>query len=345
MEGQKKMKKRITNLLAAAMILMLCLGAFAGCAQSKDDSTAAKTDQTSMKTTFHIASLKGPTTIGLVKLMSDAEAGTANNDYQVNMYGTPDEIVPKLVNGDVDVALVPCNLASVLYNKTEGAVQVAAINTLGVLYVVESGDTVKSVADLKGKTVYSTGKGTTPEYALNYILKKNGIDPAKDLTIEYKSESTEVAVELSKGANVIGILPQPYVAAVQAQNSKVRVALSLTDEWNKVSTDSTMITGVLVVRKEFADKNPEAFAQFLNDYKASTEYANVNVAKTAVLVEKYGIVPKAAIAEKAIPACNITYIEGAQMKQKISGYLSVLYDADPQSVGGALPKDGFYYQR
>ena len=338
------MKKRITKLLAAALILTLCAAALPGCGQTKQESTASNTDKTA-KTTFHIASLKGPTTIGLVKLMSDQEAGTANNDYQVNMYGTPDEIVPKIVSGDIDVALVPCNLASVLYNKTEGAVQVAAVNTLGVLYIVESGDTVKSIADLKGKTIYSTGKGTTPEYALDYILKKNGIDPAKDLTIEYKSESTEVAVELAKGENVIGVLPQPYVAAVQAQNSKVRVALSLTDEWNKVSTDSSMITGVLIVRKDFAEKNPKAFEQFLNDYKASTEYTNANVAKTAELVAKYGIVEKAAIAEKAIPACNITYIDGPEMKTKISGYLSVLYDADPQSVGGALPKDGFYFQR
>ena len=163
--------------------------------------------------------------------------------------------------------------------------------------------------------------------------------------IEYKSEATEVAALLAKDEGVVAVLPQPYVAAVQTQNSKVRVALSMTDEWDKVSKDSHMVTGVLLVRKEFAEQNSEAFSKFLDEYKASTEFANADIEQTAVLAEKYGIVEKAAIAEKAIPACNITFIEGAEMKTVISGYLNVLYLADPKSVGGALPEDGFYFER
>jgi NitT/TauT family transport system substrate-binding protein len=222
---------------------------------------------------------------------------------------------------------------------------VAAINTLGVLYVVESGDTVHSIQDLVGKTVYSTGKGTTPEFALNYILNANGIEPGKDITIEYKSEATEIAAMLTDTENTIAVLPQPYVTAVQMQNDKVRVAMSLTEEWDKVSTESSMVTGVVLVRKAFAEENPVAFSEFLDEYKASTEYVNANVEEAAVWVESYGIVAKAPIAVKAIPACNITYIDGDEMKTKVSGYLEVLFNADPKSVGGALPKDDFYFNR
>lgn len=326
--------------ICIAASLILALGMLTACSDNGEDAEGP-----AESTVFRIASLKGPTTMGMVKLMSDAETGDTAHDYRVNMYGTADEIVPKLINGELDMALVPCNLAAVLYNKTEGAVQVAAINTLGVLYVVESGDTIQTIKDLKGKTVYSTGKGTTPEYGLNYLLKQNGIDSAKDLTIEYKSESTELAVMLAEKEKAIAVMPQPFVTIVQTQNDKVRTALSFSDEWDKVSDDSSLVTGVLLVRKSFAEENKAAFSEFLDEYKASTEYVNANTEDAGVLIEKYGIVPNAVIATKAIPACNITCIEGDEMKMKVGGYLSVLFEANPQSVGGALPEDDFYYQR
>lgn len=328
---------------AIILTLALCFGLLAGCAATETDEPDVP--DVAEQTTFRIASLKGPTTIGMVKLMNDAEEGMVKHDYQFEVYGTADEIVPKLVNGELDVALVPCNLASVLYNKTEGAVQVAAINTLGVLYVVESGDTVQSIEDLAGKTVYSTGKGTTPEFALNYVLNQNGINPGNDVTIEYKSESTEIAAMLETADDTIAVLPQPYVTVVQMQNDEVRVALSLTEEWDKVSTDSSMVTGVVLARKAFIEENPIAFNEFLEEYSASTDYVNANIEEASVWVEKYGIVAKAPIAAKAIPACNITYIDGEEMKTMVSGYLKVLFDANPQSVGGALPDDEFYFNR
>jgi NitT/TauT family transport system substrate-binding protein len=329
---------------AFLLVLALCFGLLAGCGTTGTEDPEAEPEVADL-TTFRIASLKGPTTMGMVKLMNDAEEGAVKHDYQFEVFGTADEVVPKLVNGDLDIALVPCNLASVLYNKTQGAVQIAAVNTLGVLYVVESGDTVQSIQDLVGKTVYSTGKGTTPEFALNYILNQNGIEPGKDVNIEYKSEATEIAVMLENAENTIAVLPQPYVTAVQMQNEKVRVALSFTEEWDKVSPDSGLVTGVVLVRKAFAEENPLALSEFLDDYKASTKYVNANVEEAAAWVEKYGIVAKAPIAVKAIPACNITYIEGDDMKAKVGGYLQVLFDANPQSVGGALPEDDFYFKR
>lgn len=335
------MKKRIALLL----VMLLCLGIFASCGGTEGTGEPADDQESAEVTTFHIASLKGPTTMGMVKLMKDAEAGNVKHDYQFGIYGTADEVVPKLINGDIDIALLPCNLAGVLYNKTEGAVQVAAINTLSVLYVVESGDTVHSVRDLIGKTVYSTGKGTTPEFAFNYILSKNEIDPSKDLNIEYKSESTEIAALLQDSDDAIAVLPQPYITTVQMQNDKVRMALSFNDEWNKVSPESSMVTGVVLVRKAFVEENPAAFSEFLDEYKASTEYVNDNVEEAAEWIAEYGIVAKAPVAVKALPASSIVYIDGVDMKSRVEGYLKVLFDANPQSVGGALPEDDFYFNR
>lgn len=292
---------------------------------------------------FTIAGLKGPTTMGMVKLMEQAGHTGSANLYNVTMYGTPDEILPGIISGSIDVAAVPANLASILYNRTQGAVTVAAINTLGVLYVVEAGEKIQSIEDLRGKTIYSTGQGTTPEYALNYILTQNGIDPAKDVTIEFKSEATEVAAMLATSSDAVAVLPQPYVTAVQMQNDKVRIALDLTKEWDKVSEQSSMVTGVLVARKEFVESNPEAFALFLEDYAASIEWVNANTSQAAELIAQFGIVEKAAIAEKALPYSNIVFIAGSIMQQKLSGYLQVLFEQNPQSVGGALPGEDFYF--
>ena len=343
------MMKRVMSLglsLALAISLAACSGSVSEAVSSASataEPTAAPEAEAPV-TTFRIAGLKGPTTMGMVKLMSDAEAGETHQDYQVTMYGAADEVVPLLVKGDIDLAAIPANLAANLYNQTEGKVQVAAINTLGVLYVVTTGDDGKSVEDLKGKTVYSTGKGTTPEYVLNYILKENGIDPEKDLTVEYKSEATEVAAALQAAdEGAIAVLPQPYVTAAQSQIEGLNVALNLTEEWNKVSTDSDLVTGVLVASTEFIEQNEAAFEEFLKDYQASIEWVNSNTADAAELVANYGIVAKAPLAQKALPACNITYVDGAEMKTKLSGYLQVLFDQNPKAVGGAMPGDDFYY--
>lgn len=315
--------KRAISLLAAVFILMMCV------------APAAPAEGTAVR----VASLKGPTSMGLVKLMrDDAETGA----YRFTVAGTADEIVPLIAKGELDIALIPCNLASVLWNKLKGGVQISAVNTLGVLYVVEAGDTVHSVADLKGRTLYSTGKGTTPEYALNHVLKLSGIDPAKDLAVEYKSESAEVAAALSSGTADIAMLPQPYVTAVMAQNPGLRVALSLTDEWAKVDAGSRLVTGVVAVRKAFADEHPDLLKTFMEGYDASQAYVNANPDEAGQWIADLGIVAKASLAAKAIPACNIVCITGDEMKAAVSGYLAALFEADPASVGGRLPDDSFY---
>lgn len=291
--------------------------------------------------TARVAALKGPTAMGLAQLMT-----SDSSNYDWTLAASADEITPKLVQGQLDIAAVPANLASVLYNNTQGQIQVLAVNTLGVLYIVESGDTVHSVEDLRGKTIYSSGKGSTPEYALDYMLSQNGIDPESDVTIEWKSEHAECVAALAAEENAIAMLPQPFVTTAQAKNETIRVALDLTEEWEKLSSTAekpaTLITGVAVVRKGFAETNPELVDQFLEDYQASVEFALNSVNETAALIGELDIVPEA-VAKKALPQCNITFLAGQEMKDKLSGYLQTLFDQNPKAVGGTMPGDDFYY--
>lgn len=320
------MKKLVSMLLALTLVLIM------GCAQAEDS--------TSETTAVRIGALKGPTSMGMAQMLKDAADG--NSNYQFTIAGAPDEITALLVKGELDVAAVPSNLASVLYNNTNGGVKVAMINTLGILYVVEAGDTVNSVADLKGRTVYSSGKGATPEYSVDYILNQNGIDPETDVTVEFKSEHTELAAALQSGTADLAVLPEPFVTTVLAGNDNLRVALNLNEEWDKVSDGSGMVTGVLVVRSEFAEQHPDELTALLEAYEQSVNFVNENPAEAAAIIEQNGIA-KAAVAEQAIPKCNIVFISGNEMRTKVEGFLEILFDMNPKAVGGALPGDDFYY--
>lgn len=350
------MKKILSLLLAVALLASLaaCGAASSNVASSEPASSAAASseaasseaaaepEQLSTDEPLRIAGLKGPTTMGLINLLPMMESGEAAVEYDLQLYGAADEIVPLLIKGELDMAAIPANLAATLYQKTEGEIQALAVNTLGVLYVVEKGETVQSIADLKGRTLLSTGKGTTPEYVLRYILTQNGLDPDKDVDIVYYSEATEVTAQMAVAEDAIAVLPQPYVTAAGIQDETLRVALDLTEEWNKVC-DTQLITGVTIVRKEYAEAHPDVVAVFLADYAKSVEAANTDLDGTAALCEAQGVVAKAAIAKKALPNCNIVFQTGSELEANVSAYLQVLYDADPTAVGGALPEADFYY--
>lgn len=290
-----------------------------------------------------VGGLKGPTSMGIASLGVESSEYEAHNSYEKVMVTAADELMAELLSKKVDIALIPANVASVLYNKTEGGIKVIDINTLGVLYVVETGDEIASVEDLNGKTVYLTGKGTTPDFVLQYLLAGHNLT-AEDVKLEYKSEPTEVVSVLAEDDTAVGLLPQPFVTVAQAQNEKIRIALDLTKEWDALQEDgSALVTGVTVVRTEFLEENEEAVAGFLEDHEHSTAYTNEHPEEAAALIEELGIVAKAPIAQKAIPMCNITYIDGEEMQDKLGGYLEALYEMEPKSVGGALPDEAFYY--
>lgn len=328
------MKQKVLSLTLVACFI---LSMITGC-RNNSDSPEAVTKNKSID--INIGCMKGPTAIGMIKLLSDSDSKKSVNTYNYTIAGTADEISTGLIKGDLDIAAVPCNLASVLYNKTEGEIVTVAINTLGVLYIVEAGETVSNVDDLKGKTIYSTGQGTTPEYTLRFLLSSAGIDPDNDVDIQYKAEAPEVLAAMSQNPEAVAMLPQPYTTVALNSNDSFRIALDVTKEWEALS-DSTVVTGVLVARASFIKENNEAFHNFLNEYKTSTEYANSNINDTATLLESFDIF-KAPIAKQAIPYCNVTYIDGSAMKEQALAYLKVLYDQNPAAIGGKLEEGMFY---
>lgn len=292
-------------------------------------------------TTIRIAGLKGPTSMGMVKLMEESDEGETEGDYEFTLAGSADEVTPKLVKGDLDIAAVPANLACVLYNNTQGQVDVIAVNTLGVLYLVSKDVEISSIKDLKGKTIYGAGKGSTPEYTLRYILEKNGIDPDNDVTIEWKSEHTEVVQAMATSDDAIGLLPQPFVTVAKSQIEGIDIAVDLNEEWNKIGDDSQLVTGVLVARRDFLDKYPQATGQFIREYADSVEWVNENVDDAAALIDKYGIV-KEDVAKEALPKCNIVCITGMEMTNSLYPYLTILYNENPEAIGGNLPGPDFF---
>lgn len=327
-------KKRIKNY---GMLSVLAVGSMLMCmgtgALAEDSVT--------------VMALKGPTAMGMVSFMNEADQGEITEEnYEFQIAASPDEVSPAIVQGTVDIAAVPANLASVLYQKTDGGVQVLSINTLGVLYLVGNGDTIQDISELKGKTIYASGKGATPEYALNYILKENGLIPGEDVQIEWKSEHTECVAALTEHPDEIALLPQPFVTTAQSKNSSLQVVLDLTDEWDKIQEknngNSSLVTGVTIVRTEFAQEHPEVLKDFMEHYEESVSFVNSNTEEAAKLIGGYDIVPEE-IAKKALPECNIVCIDGNEMKEKLSGYLEVLKQENPQAVGGTLPTDEFYY--
>lgn len=329
-----KWKQFIGKAMACVLALTMTGALLAGCGAAKEE-----------RTTIRVGALKGATTLGLLPLKDKAAKGEAKEDYEFTMATAADELLPLMIKGELDIALLPANVAGILYQKTNCEVTVIDINTLGVLYMVSGDDSIGSVADLAGRTIYLTGKGTTPDYVLRYILSANGIDADTDCTLEYKSEATEVAALLAEDTGAIGLLPQPFVTAACAQNEALSVILDMNEEWEALQGEdgSRLVTGVTVVRTEFLEAHEDAVRTFMEEHQASAESMNTDVENGAKLAVASEIIAKEPIALKALSECNITYIDGEEMKQALSGYLEVLYEQSPDSIGGALPADSFYY--
>lgn len=307
---------------------------------SFDGSSGEPTEERPAGEDVRIAALKGPTGLGMAALMKMNQVGMSANRYDFLIENSPDAIPAMVISGSVDIAAMPVNMASVVYNKTEGGVTLLAVNTLGVLHLLTTGEEIASITDLEGKTIYATGQGATPEYTLNYILEKNGVNA----TVEYKSEHAELATLVAAGQAPIAMLPEPFVTTTVAQSQSTKIALDLTEEWGKVSDGTPLTTGCVVVRNEFLKANPEVVEAFLNEYQASCEMAEQNVDEVAAFAEEFEILPNQQVALQAIPRSNIAYLGGKEMMDAVSDYFQVLYDANPQSVGGAIPNEDFFYQ-
>ena len=334
----KHIRSLVSLLLALTLVLSLtACGTQANTEPEQPDDTPAPAE-------VNLYVLSGPTGIGAMNLWATADAGETQNTYHITMPGANDEVVAAISNGDADIAAVATNLAATLYNKTNGGVTVLAVNTLGVLSLLGSGQEIASIADLAGKTIYAPGQGANPEYILRYVLSGNGLDPDKDVTIRFVGEGSELLTVWQADPEAVIMAPQPVATSILMQNENTRTLFNMTDEWDKVSGgDSTLMMGCVIVRNAFLQENPGAVELFLQEYAASIEKAQSDVEGTAALCEQYGLIPKAALAQKAIPSCGLTFVTGAEMKSALSGYLQVMFDADPKSVGGAMPGDDFYY--
>ena len=302
------------------------------------DAAGGDSEDLSDTSVMKIGALKGPTAMGMAQLLDDEE-------YEFSIVAAPDEIVPMIVQGQVDIAAVPANLSSVLYQKTDKNISVLAVNTLGVLYLVENGDSIQSVEDLKGKTIYASGKGATPEYALNSVLEANGLDPEKDVTVEYKSEHAEVVAALAQDQTAVGLLPQPFVTTALMKNENLRVALDLNDLWESSVTDgSKLVTGVVIARNDYLKEHEADVDAFMDAYKNSVEFVNSDTDAAAKIIGDHDIIPEE-VAKKALPQCSIVFMEGDEMQTILSGYLNTLNEQNPEIIGGQLPDEDFYYKR
>lgn len=333
------MKKIISLLLTLVLVLGLT-----ACGAAKTDSSVPTEPSVNLKEiACNVFAIKGPTGIGLVNLMKNVDDGKGALDYKINLVGSNEEIVAKFASTEADIAAVATNMAAMLNKTTANGVTVLAVNTLGVLSLVSKGEEITSIADLKGKTIYSTGQGANPEYIANHILEENGLKVGTDVTLEFVTEPTELVAKVVSNEKAIVIAPQPVATAITVKDQNAKIVFDINDEWNKVS-DTELVMGCVIVRNEYLSDYPEAVEQFLKDYEASIKEVNSNVDGAAALCESYGIVTPAAVAKKAIPYCNIVFQSGKEMKENLSAYLKFLFDRNPRSVGGVLPEDNFYYE-
>ena len=344
------MKKRILAIMACALLALTACGktnvkesVSSGESGSEQTTVAQSSENESSLGTIKLGGLKGPTSIGMVKLLDDAKKGSLSYSVTFDMETAPDVMAPQLLNGEVDIATLPVNMGSVLFNKSDGKVVMLDASTLGVLYILEKGDmNIKSIDDLKGKTIVAHGQGATPEYSLGYILSAHGMDINKDVTMDWKSSADEVLAAVENMDSAVVMLPQPFVTVAQTKMPDLQTVLDLTKEWDAIGTVGKLITAGIFVRSDFLESNKQLVDEFLDDYTDSVKWINENVEEASKLVEENDII-KAPVAAKAIPYCNLVSITGDEMKKDAEDYLKTLFDADPKSVGGALPGEEFYY--
>jgi len=328
------MKKKLLVVLA----ILCCL--LSACAAPK--TTPEEPEETPKeKEVVRFGILKGPTGIGSSYLLEQNANGTALNQYEVTLEADAQNIIASVVSGQLDIAAVPTNAASALYNKTEGKIQILALNTSGVLYILEKGNTIASFADLKGKKIYATGQGANPEYVLNYLLSSNGLTVGTDVEVEFL-DSAELTTKAASGEVDVCMLPVPAVTTVLVKNSEMRSALNLSEEWDKLNNGSMLTMGCVIVTKDFAQNHADAVTNFLKEYEESINYVKANPQEAGAFCEKFEIIPAAAVATKAIPDAGLIFVKGADIRPAIEGYYKVLFEADPKSIGGKLPQDDFY---
>ena len=293
--------------------------------------------------TVKVATLAGPTGMGMAEMIVGGVNLGENITTEFTVAGAPDQITAGVISGEYQIAAVPTNLAAVLFNKTEGKVILGAVNTLGVINIVaDESEGIKSIADLKGKTMVASGQGSTPEYVLNYLLQKNGLTPGVDVTINYVAEHSEAATLLVSGGATIAMIPEPFVTTVTSKKPNFKVAVDLTAAWETATNGSQLQMGCLVINKEWAEANPKLVENFMTAYEKSVKSVNDNPVEGAKNIVTAGIMADAALAEKAIPNSNIVFIPAKDAQADLEEYYTILAGFEPKAIGGKVPGEDFY---
>ncbi|MBF8983950.1 ABC transporter substrate-binding protein [Lutibacter sp. B2] len=322
--------------ILSVLIVIILLFSIGGCSKQEDSYK---------KEIVNIAGLKGPTSIGMIKMFEEKPLLGENLESEYEVAQSPDILVSKLLSKEVDFAALPTNVAAKLYNKKVGY-ELVAVNTWGVLYIMTQDEDIKDWNDLKGKHINAIAKGSTPDIVFRYLLEKHGLNPETDVTLDYTLGHIELAQSMVAGKVKIALLPEPFVTMVKMKNKEASIAMNIQDEWkNTLGVENAFPQGCLVVRKEFAQKQPDAVERFLEEYKKSIDWVNENKEEAGVLVEKYGIGMKAKMAEMAIPRCNISFKDAKNAKKSVEDYFKVIYDFSPKDIGGKLPDEDFYYHK
>ena len=331
------MKRLLSLTLAIILALALC-----ACTGGETEETLAhEVTAPADFTEIRVAVLNGTTGFGIAPLYSDIQSGNDHNmNAKIDFYADATLVAPLVIGGSVDIAAVPTNLAATLYNKTKGGIEVLAVNTLGVLYLIENGETVKSLSDLAGKTVYLPGSGSNPEYVLKTLLELSGLTDKVTLDYTYATPD-ELTAALASGKASLGVLPEPKVTATMTKNASLKVAVDFSKEW-KTLTGTELVQGCIIARKEFIDAHPVAVDNFLKAYEGSVNTLNSDPEKAAAAVVAAGIAANENLVKNALPRCNITYLVGNEMKNALNEFWGALYAQVPSSVGGALPDDGIF---
>ena len=320
--------KKFFSVMLAVLMLTLC---FVGCGE-----------KTAEKTTMKIAAISGPTGMCMVSLMEETALGNAKHDYKFTVVTDPTQIVGKITSKEFDIAAVPTNMASAIYQKTSGGISVLALNTSGNLFIIEKNNTVSKIADLKGKTVYATGQGANPEFILNYVLKKNGLTVGTDVKVQYVADAKALVGVFKQNSDAILLAPQPAAASILGAIKGSKTVIDMTKEFENAA-GKKMYMGCIVVRNEFLEQNELAVKEFLKEYEASVNVILNDVEKGAALCEKYEIIPQAAVAKRAIPTSGVCFVAGAEMKTALQEYLSICLAEMPKLIGGKLPGEEFYF--
>ncbi len=339
--------KKLTKILALTLALLMLIPLVASCADKAPETDQADTTlgdtEPQKEVELKIYALNGTTALGMAQMISKAKTeNPAGMRYTISLHTAADQVTGAIVNGDCAIAALPTNVAVRLFNASEGKVQLLALNTLGVLYLLQNGENITSLSDLSGKTVYVPGAGANPEYITNALIASAGVE---NVTVDATTYTSPDALQAAviKGDAKLAVLPEPKVTATTSQNQNVTVALNMTTEWEKVNGENTLVQGCLVVNTAFAKENPKAIKQFLDDYKASVEFIKAGSDEAINMIVEAEILSKAAIAKKALPNCNICFIAGEDMKNVMNTFCQKIFDYDKKSIGGKMPTDDFYY--